>query len=175
MEELLLSYRDENCGFDLSTRLREIRACHGELVWLCIGTDKQIADSLGPLIGTMLYCAMPQLNIAGKLEAPVHAKNIRPMVRSLRESFPQAAMIAIDAAAGPAGQLGRICLRQGGLLPGKALAKNIPRVGDYALTVVVQGSGHFKPETKAQGLSFIYNLAEIISRAVIESYTEEIG
>lgn len=171
MEELNLFITDDNCRSRLQAGLSSIKAAHREVIWLCIGTDKQLADSLGPLIGTMLYHAAPGIGVVGRLDAPVHAKNLRSQVRRLWQNHPDAVIIAIDAAAGPHGQIGRIRLREGGLLPGKALAKSLPVVGDYSLTAVVQVHSHFRNEVKPPGLGLIYNLAATISAAIAECYT----
>lgn len=170
MQTLSLNWTQPHCRRQLSDGLQEILRREQELVWLCIGTDKQIADSLGPLVGSMLKRSQPEIKALGSLEAPVHAKNLRPQVRALLEQYPAAKVIAVDAAAGAVGEIGLIRLREGGLLPGRALAKNLPAVGDYALTAVVQSSRHFRAGTGQHSLAFIYRLAEIIAGAAVDSY-----
>ena len=170
MQELKLHFQDEDIPNRLKTALQEIVEREQKLIWLCIGTDKQIADGLGPLTGTMLNRRRSDLTVLGTLDQPVHAKNLSLTMKRLREQMPGTKIVAIDAAAGASAQIGMICLREGSLIPGKAMAKGLAPVGDYALTAIVAGSSRNAIKSAAAKpvirLALVYTLAEVISEAI---------
>ena len=63
---------------------------------VCIGTDKCIVDSLGPLTGTLLSKENLTVDIYGTLDRPVHALNINEYVKIIRNKNYDR-IIAIDA------------------------------------------------------------------------------
>ena len=50
-----------------------------DITYVCIGTDRSIGDSLGPMVGTMLN--YNNLMVYGTIESPVHGLNIFEYVK----------------------------------------------------------------------------------------------
>ena len=80
-------------------------------VILCIGTDRLIGDSLGPLAGSLLQRAHCPLPVYGTLAQPVHALNLTDFLAEIRRTHPNSPVIAIDASLGPASRIGCLTLR----------------------------------------------------------------
>ena len=136
---------------------------------LCIGSDRHLLDSLGPLTGTMLQETAPGLEVIGTLQNPVHARNMVPVLKKLEQLNPGRVVIAVDASVGNQNEIGLLQLRPGSLAPGKALARNLPAVGDYALTGVVDiRASRSVIRHRPAGLGLVYNMARVLSQAITE-------
>lgn len=138
-----------------------------ELVYICIGTDRATGDCLGPLVGTQLAATGMTPYVYGTLERPVHAGNLHTVLEELRLRCPQAIVLAVDASLGSTERIGWISLRSGGLKPGTALQKELPEVGDFHISGVVNIGG-FLDQMVLQNtrLYVVHRMADIIARAV---------
>ena len=141
-------------------------------VFICIGSDRHILDCLGPLCGTMLQASLPNMLIYGSLDHPIHARNLIKEMQIIRQRHPGRLELAIDASVGDEAEIGSLQLRQGALLPGKALAKNLPAVGDFSLTGVVdkRSLGRSSSRESTRGLAHVYHMAQVIQAAVEDWY-----
>lgn len=108
-----------------------------EVIFLCVGSDRSVGDSLGPLVGSMLQENEVPYRIYGTLEEPVHAFNLERTIKVIKKQFRQPFIISIDAGLGEKEQVGAVLLKEGPLLPGQALKKMLPAVGDYHITGIV--------------------------------------
>ncbi|CFX69714.1 Protein of unknown function DUF1256 [Syntrophomonas zehnderi OL-4] len=139
-----------------------------QLLLLCIGSERHILDCLGPLTGTMLKTRLPGLLVYGTLDQPLHANNLTRQMSEIRKKHPGTIELAIDASVGTEEEIGQLQFWQGSLIPGKALAKNLPLVGDFSLTAVVDA----RPRTRYQdtgnkrGLAHVYHMARLIEEAM---------
>lgn len=134
---------------------------------LCIGSDRHILDCFGPLIGSMLQTQQVSLPVFGTLDLPVHAKNLPREIISLRRLYPEAFTLAVDASLGNGGEIGVVKIKSGPLLPGKAMGKKLPAVGEMSLLGVVGDRNSETPRTANSGtLSHVYHMAGLVSRAL---------
>ncbi len=111
-----------------------------EVVFVCIGTDRATGDSLGPLVGHMLFPHMNRLKGAtlyGTLQSPVHARNLQETLAFIECCRPKPLVVAVDAALGRADHIGWLKVGPGPVCPGAGLSKNLPPVGDIAITGIV--------------------------------------
>jgi len=141
-----------------------------EPIFFCIGSDRHLLDSFGPLTGSMINEHYPDAVVCGTLDEPLHARNLPIRVMAAKREHPSCIEIAIDASLGKYDEIGVINLRQGPLLPGKALAHRLPPVGHYALTGVV-GAYREKAGNRAHdpvGLANIYHLSQLVSTAIVQ-------
>lgn len=129
---------------------------------VCIGTDKCIVDSLGPLVGTMLSKEDLNIDIYGTLDKPVHAMNINDYMKTIkRKNYDK--IIAIDACLSNKKNQGIIELKEGPITPGKGIGKLLPEIGDISIIGVVDSSErNFHDLVQNTRLSLIYEMAEII-------------
>ena len=138
-------------------------------VIVCIGTDLAIADSLGPLTGSMLKYKMQGSNafLYGTLPEPITAKEIKYIRTFLQETHKNSPIIAIDAAVGEKGDIGMIKLSDTPLFPGVGAKKQLGSIGDISIMAVVAEKPleNFGLLNNTR-LNLVYSMAEIISEAV---------
>jgi putative sporulation protein YyaC len=129
-------------------------------VFVCIGSDLSIGDSLGPLVGTELEKL--GFHVIGTLEKPLHGLNMKERLGVFFQTNNKI-VIAIDASIGTDVEVGTFEVKKGPIHPGAGLGKNLKKVGHYSIGAVVCSSGLFeflRPQTIR--LSFIMKMAEQI-------------
>lgn len=180
---------EENSYIDFGCRLSEILKgnCYGNttIVLLCIGTDKCVGDSLGPLIGHMLTNKFEenqpfeatQIQIYGTLSKPVHARNLEETIDLIYASISNPFVIAIDASLGIADHVGFATIKNGPLKPGAGVKKHLPLVGDVCITGIVNkiSSKNEAVLFNSTRLSTVLFLAKYISSAIFYSLEDFIG
>lgn len=141
-----------------------------EIAVLCIGSDKNIADSLGPLVGTMLKENNLPYPVYGTLEAPVHALNLEMTLEEIHQELDNHLLIVLDACIGQVEEIGTVLLRQGPLHPGIAIGNVLPPVGDFHLLAVVnyQNKKNYKNFSRDTRLFTIYDMAKRTSELILE-------
>lgn len=139
-----------------------------DIVFLCIGSDRYVGDSLGPLVGTMLKDSQVPFRVYGTLEEPVHAFNLKGILKEINKQFKKPLIFSIDASIGDKNQVGYVMFKEGPLTPGKALEKMLPEVGDYHFVGVVNyidplPTSQFLNDTR---LYTVMNLAKTIVKVI---------
>ena len=123
-----------------------------KLVFLCIGTDRSTGDSLGPLIGYKLKQERRRGTLVfGTLDRPVHAMNLEHYVQVLKNGYPDALVVAVDASVGDESHVGYVTLGRGALKPGLGVCKELHAVGDLFITGIVAGCSHYDPMMHQRG------------------------
>jgi putative sporulation protein YyaC len=139
-----------------------------EIVFLCIGSDRSTGDSLGPLVGTILKDKNIPSPIYGTLQAPVHALNIKKVLKEIQDTYEDPFIIGIDACLGDDSKIGTIFIVKGAFIPGKALKKDLPSVGDCHLKAIVN---YLDPLSPVQSLNStrlytVIKIADIMSKII---------
>ncbi|MCD7762858.1 MAG: spore protease YyaC [Lachnospiraceae bacterium] len=143
---------------------------HTKPVILCIGTDRIVGDSLGPLTGSLLKkSAGDSLAIYGTLETPVHACNLAETLAQIKKKHPDSAIIAVDASLGCQYKVGSVLIRSGSIRPGMGVKKELPAVGDISITGIA-GAQSSRPYLVLQSvrLSLIMSMAEHICKCILD-------
>jgi putative sporulation protein YyaC len=141
-------------------------------VLLCVGSDRLTGDSLGPLVGEHLT-RVHGLNafVYGTLDYPVTAKNLAETSVFIRARHPKNKVLAVDASLGAPSDVGVIRLYRGSLSPGAGVNKILPRVGDFGLTAVVNGTeGDRRLLLAGTRLSLVYRLSLQLAAAIAGVY-----
>lgn len=113
-----------------------------DIVLVCIGTDRSTGDSLGPLIGAQLEKEkLKRMFVYGTLADPVHAVNLKDKLKEVNENHENPYIIGIDACLGRFKNIGKITFAKGPVIPGAAMKKQLPHVGDAHVTGIVNVSG----------------------------------
>lgn len=164
-----LHYEDSGATWRLSSFLLEhIPFHHENLVFCCIGSDRSTGDALGPLTGSILsnFVSFPY-KIIGSLEEPLHALNLSQTVDSFENYKIPPFVVAIDACLGDQKRIGEILFQPGPLLPGKAVKKELPPIGDVSIKGIVNFGG-FMEHTILQTtrLNITYEMSNRIARAL---------
>lgn len=152
----------------LLNELQPVLQTNRPIVFLCIGTDRSTGDSLGPLVGYKLrYFSKNNFYIYGTLENPIHAKNIAYILEEIKSKFQNPYIIAIDSCLGSINNIGKIFIQKKPLLPGLALNKVLPPVGEMSITGIVNVSGSFEfLVLQNTRLNIVMNLADSISKGI---------
>lgn len=137
------------------------------LVFVPIGTDRATGDCLGPLTGTRLKGLHSGALVYGCLEKPTHAVNLLDILKDINARHNDALIVAIDACLGNAGRVGYINVKPGKLKPGSALNKDLPEVGDFYISGVVNVGGFLEQQVlQNTRLHVVYSMADIIARSL---------
>ncbi|SFD19191.1 spore protease YyaC [Clostridium uliginosum] len=138
------------------------------IVFLCIGTDRSTGDCLGPLIGYKLeFLSRDNIHIFGTLQNPIHSKNLVEKLDQINLKFNNPYIIAIDACLGGINNIGKIFIEKKSLLPGIALNKNLPAVGQMSITGIVNISGNFDfLVLQNTRLNTVMMISDIISKGI---------
>ncbi|WP_158220070.1 spore protease YyaC [Tissierella sp. P1] len=145
------------------TQLEQINKTYDEICIACIGTDRSTGDSLGPLVGYKLG-ELEGIRIVGNLDKPLHAQNLKEFVSSLDENT---LVIAVDAALGKEERVGFINVKQGALRPGAGVGKDLPHLGDIAITGIVNIGGMMEfMVLQNTRLSVVMKMADVISEGL---------
>lgn len=146
-----------------------------ELIFLCIGTDKVVGDSLGPLVGYKLK-TLPSIDrvfVYGSLENTINAHNINSSIKTIYNNHKNPLIIAIDASLGHKDNINFINIGSGGLLARESFGANITLVGDIFIKGIVNKKGLFKYKNLSKtSLSLVINMADIIASALWQAIFE---
>lgn len=132
---------------------------------LCIGTDRSTGDSFGPLIGHKLSgMRYDNVYVYGTLDNPVHAKNLEENISKIYSTHNKPLVIAIDACLGRMDHIGHISIAKGSIKPGSGVNKDLPVVGDIAITGIVNFSGFLEfMVLQNTRLSLVMKMADVIA------------
>ncbi len=139
-------------------------------IFICIGSDLVLGDSLGPLVGTFLKNKNVQSYVYGTLNFPITAKEVEYARTYLKQMHPGSIAIAIDAAIGECDDIGLVKIINKGLKPGLGVEKNLGTIGDLSIIgIVAEKSLKNYNLFNLTRLNLIYKMAERISEG-IEKY-----
>ena len=142
-----------------------------DIVYVCIGTDRATGDCLGPMVGTRLQTTSIQAHVYGTLEQPVHAANLAQFTQQIADQYENPLTVAIDASLGNSNRIGFINVKKGGLKPGTALNKDLPEIGDFHISGVVNVGGYLEQMVlQNTRLFLVYRMAEVIARSILVAH-----
>lgn len=152
----------------LLNELQPILLEHRAIIFVCIGSDRSTGDSLGPLVGYKLKSlSKNNIYIYGTLENPIHAKNIVSTLDEIKSNFKNPYIVAIDSCLGSLNNIGKVFIQKKPLMPGLALNKQLPAVGEMSITGIVNISGSFEfLVLQNTRLNTVMNLADSISKGI---------
>lgn len=142
---------------------------HHHIIFCCIGTDRSTGDALGPLTGSFLssFHSFP-FEVIGTLENPLHAVNLSSTIEQIQENSTSPFVVAIDACLGVEQNIGQIIVHQGPLLPGKAVKKELPPIGDISIKGIVNIGGFMEMLVlQNTRLNITYSMSNKIARALL--------
>ncbi len=161
---------NQHCPSGIYQALIECNKQDKRPIFICIGSDLVLGDSLGPLVGTFLKNRKIGSYIYGTLNFPITAKEVEYARTYLKQMHPNSITIAIDAAIGSSEDIGLIKVLNKGLKPGLGVDKNLGLVGDISIIgVVATKSNNNYNLFNLTRLNLIYKMAENIASG-IEKY-----
>jgi len=154
-EPIMIDSRDHMAAEQLAAALRRLivdrRDEFGDIVFVCIGTDRATGDALGPLVGHLL--ASSDLMIYGSLESPVHAGNLMRKMEVMRLRHNNPLVVAIDACLGSSDKVSKLIVKEGGIAPAMAMGEGLPHVGHISIAGIVNVSAGISEQCPLQVLS----------------------
>ncbi|SIT87061.1 spore protease YyaC [Edaphobacillus lindanitolerans] len=162
-------HSEPGCAWRLSSALlRHVPFGRQPVRFVCIGTDRSTGDSYGPLTGTALgeQADFP-FPLIGTLEQPLHALNLEQKLNPVGNPA-DVFTVAIDACLGKAANIGQIIVEDRPLMPGRAVGKSLPPVGDLSIKGVVNaalGDGHEALRNTRLHLPFM--MSRLTARAIL--------
>ncbi|AVP55539.1 spore protease YyaC [Clostridium tetani] len=168
MDKIMVHYNDplayKIMGETLSNFL------NNNTIIVCVGTDKCIGDSLGPITGTILKEKNFPLPVFGTVENPIHALNIKVKMSEIASLYPNHNIIGIDACLGESNNIGFIQSRNYPIYPGKGVGKKLPHVGNHSIVGIVDSTEINIFNNNSIRLNFILNMAKSISHSIIYGF-----
>jgi len=136
---------------------------------MCIGTDRSTGDALGPLVGERLCKVIKHAKVFGNLEEPVHAVNLEKVMHNVRDIYKNPFIIAVDASLGSSENVGTIKIAPGPLRPGAGVNKDLPPVGNFHITGVVNVGGFMEYLVLQNTRLFtVMRMVDIISLGILD-------
>jgi putative sporulation protein YyaC len=177
---LRVNGRDPSAAEKISTALIKMILERGDgfrsmmRLILCIGSDRSTGDALGPLVGANLSkLRLPRTMIWGTLAQPVHALNLSNHIQKIEEKKEQILVIAVDASLGKPDSIGLIEVATGPLYPGAGVNKQLPPVGHFHLSGIVNLGGFMEQMVlQSTRLFHVMEMAEVISRGLQRALVE---
>ncbi len=154
----------------LVQQLKEFIPNDKEVIYVCIGTPKVLADSFAPLFGSLIKQRDLDIEVYGDLYDSVNALN----VDCINEMLPKDKyVVAIDSCIStkvttPRGEL---MIEKGSIKPGSGVGKDLMSIGDVSIKgiTVIFGEGMFRNDLT---LTDVYDMANMLAD-IIEEF--EIG
>ena len=132
--------------------------------FVCIGTNKIIADSFGPRDGNKLkqvFYSSPEISVYGTMQNPVHLKNATYFLEELEN---KKQIILIDSAIGKREDIGNTYVNRGGMEIGKAFNQSIYFPANINIKTVI-GAKEYIPN---YSVNQIENLANEVASKIIK-------
>ncbi len=149
---------------------------YSNIVFLCIGTERLIGDSFGPLVGnrlTSLLSDADKLNVIGTLENNISLSNINEVLGNIRNTYSNPFVVAVDAALSRPEQIGKIIVSEGQLSLGSSLNRKGIQVGDMNIRGIVgrncMNANQNLIILQNVPLSRVVNMADIVSNGIYNS------
>ncbi|HCQ5967581.1 TPA: spore protease YyaC [Clostridioides difficile] len=169
MDILKISYNNINVISKISEKLRNI--VNDDTLIVCIGSDRNLADSLAPMVGSILKRSAIKNQIFGVLGDAIHAVNLEYKIQSIKNKYPNSNILAIDAALSKHSDKGTIIIRNEPVKPGLGVHKKLQAVGEYSIIGVV-GKNEYDVYNSSDN-NLILDLADIISKSLISILLEK--
>ena len=111
---------------ELENNLSDLKEGYSNIIFLCIGTNKIIGDSIGPIVGSRLKKIENELiQVYGTTESMVNFITAKEIIKSIYLKFEKPYIITIDSTLSNSKKKGDIVIEKGWIKIGKALEKSI--------------------------------------------------
>lgn len=108
-------------------------------VFLCVGTNKCIGDSLGPCVGEILSNKIKSdyIQIIGDLKNNVNSCNFNSVINHINNTIKNPYFIIIDSALSRKDIIGEIIINKKSMVVGEALNKQHKCIGNISIKGIV--------------------------------------
>jgi putative sporulation protein YyaC len=142
-----------------------------EIIFICIGSNQVMGDSLGPLVGSSLVKRGLGAFVYGTMEDPFHALNMFEILDRISLNRPRILTVAVDACLGYVENVGKIQVYNRGLKPGLGVGKDLPPIGDMSIAGIINfhGISADNNELIAQNTNeqLVRSMSRVISKGIV--------
>jgi putative sporulation protein YyaC len=139
-----------------------------DTIFVCIGTDKFIFDSIGPITGTILKNHFPNLNVFGTLQTPLTALNLNDTYKEIKQQFPNNKILVIDAALSDQNPGNTIFYDE----PAKPAFGSLGKFGHCKIIAYTSTKENFNPMLNDVRLYHVYSQSNLIAKSIIKVLEE---
>lgn len=167
----------DNFVQDFSVALREkIREIEiSKLIFLCIGTDRVIGDSFGPIVGyklEYLFKDEENIKVIGDLNNIICIHNVLRTIKNINDEYPESFLIAIDAALSNTNNVGKIVVSKNSMNVRSCFNKKGIYIGDMSIKGVVcknlkNPKYNFKLLQNTP-LKLVMNMADVVAKGICD-------
>lgn len=168
---------------DFSTILKEkVKNLEiSNFVFLCIGTDRVIGDSFGPLVGNKLDCLFKNeknIKIIGNLNNIVCIQNIFSVIEKINHIYKKPFLIAIDSTLSNQNNLGEIVVSRNSIKVASSFIRRNICVGDMGIQGVVSRKMN-NPRCNFRllqnvPLKLIMNMVDLVTQGIYDVIKKDI-
>ena len=153
-----------NFAFDLA---KEIVLNNLNPLFLCVGTDKVISDSLAPIVAELLkHKYKIKDKVVGDLIYNINSKNLEITVKEIKKKYQHNTIFLIDSTLGNIEDLGDVILKKEGSIAG-GLNGHKEKIGDYSILGISSCYGATnKILLNGTRLSLVFKMANFIADAI---------
>ena len=164
MEVMSFDYKSDGISNFIAKTLEKYLASPCEsIIFLFIGSDGNIGDSLAPICGSLFEKDTSGVFAYGDLITPITAKEVPYAVEFIKRAHPDSLVIAVDAAIGKKEDVGLIKVQKTGIKPGLGVNKDLPKVGDLSVIGILGEKRGEKALFTVGKISTVYKMAEKIA------------
>lgn len=160
---------------------------HKNIIFLCIGTNKIIGDSIGPIVGTSLKTLLQtnsklkqnleinnkNIKVIGDVFSNISYQNIDENMQNIKNSVEDNYVIVIDSALSSENNIGKIFVQNRGLKYAESLKRKNTIIGDMSIKAVVGKNmqNRFKNFKILKNISSkrIVAMSNILSNGIIDA------
>ena len=167
MDVMSFDYKNENISNFIAKTLEKylVAPCES-IIFLFIGSDSNIGDSLAPICGSLFENEVDGVFSYGDLITPITAKEVPYAVDFIKRAHPDSLVVAIDAAIGRKEDVGLIKVQKTGIKPGLGVNKNLPKVGDLRVIGILGEKRGERALFTVSKISTVYKMAEKIAKGL---------
>ena len=152
--------------------LKKLNNNFSHIIFLCIGTEKIIGDSVGPIIGSNLKKLENEyIKVYGTCGKNLDFSNAKNIIEQVYKKYSNPFIITIDAALSKEKRTGEIYIGEGFMKIGTALEKSITFYSNINIKCVV---GKYNSLNQKENVNIlnnvikekVYSLAEIVSQGI---------
>lgn len=147
---------------------------HDKILIACIGTDKLIGDSLGPIVGTILQRNDFKYPVMGDIKNNINGVTIHEYIEKITNNYNDHFIIGIDAALSWEHDIGKISISDKPVRPASGMGRKLPSIGNASINGITMGDDDYiigfadSIDMNSSRLSFVMEMAEVIATALIE-------
>lgn len=157
----------------LKQNLKEYK--NRKIIFLCIGTNHCIGDSLGPQVGEILSKQIQNRNVQvyGNIRNNLHYENIDNVLNKINNQINMPYVIVVDSALSHEEYIGNIIINKKKMIIGEALEKKEYKIGNISIKGIVGKNNRNVQENintlKNVPLQRIEKLSKNISNQILQS------